>query len=343
MLVKKRVVVVGGGFAGAYAARNLEKKFSVTLVDTKDYFEFTPGILRTLVDPRHMKKIQVLHSNYLDYTKFVHGRVTSFNEKEVLVGKKKIAYDYLLLCSGSHYASPIKEKNVVLPNRAHTLHDHFDKLSSAKKIVVVGGGVVGVELVGEILDVFPGKHITLLHSRICLLERCSSRAQNYVEKVFKKKGAHFIFEQRMLEEKDGLCVTDKGKSLKSDLCFLCTGITPNSEFVDPSLLNEKKAVLVNSFLQVKGHTHVFAVGDVNAVSEEKTAQGAEKQAEVAVQNVLRLDAGKKLIPYISRPRVMVISLGKYDGLLLYKNFVLTGWIPAVLKWFVEWKTMRNYR
>lgn len=336
-------MVIGGGFAGAYAARNLEKKFSVTLIDTKDYFEFTPGILRTLVDPRHMKKIQVLHSNYLDFTTFVHGRVTGFTEKEVSVGKKRIPYDYLLICSGSHYASPIKEKNIILPNRAHTLHDHFEKLSSAKKIVVVGGGVVGVELVGEISDVFPGKHITLLHSKVCLLERCSSRSQDYVEKVFKKKGVRFIFGQRMTEEKNGVCMTDKGKSLKADLCFLCTGIIPNSEFVDASLLSEKKAIFVNTFLQVKGHAHIFAVGDVNAVPEEKTAQGAEKQAEIAVQNVLRLDAGKKLIPYVSRPRVMVISLGKYNGILLYKDFVLTGFMPAVLKWFVEWKTMKNYR
>ena len=66
----KKVVVIGGGFAGAYIARHLEKDFDVTLIDTKDYFEFTPGILRTIVFPKHMKRIQVLHTHYLHKSHF---------------------------------------------------------------------------------------------------------------------------------------------------------------------------------------------------------------------------------------------------------------------------------
>jgi NADH dehydrogenase FAD-containing subunit len=47
------VVIVGGGFAGAYVAKALEDCFRVTLVDNKDYFEFTPSVLRTIVEPNH--------------------------------------------------------------------------------------------------------------------------------------------------------------------------------------------------------------------------------------------------------------------------------------------------
>lgn len=47
------MVIVGGGFAGACVAQALEPDFRVTLIDNKDYFEFTPSVLRTIVEPNH--------------------------------------------------------------------------------------------------------------------------------------------------------------------------------------------------------------------------------------------------------------------------------------------------
>ena len=109
-----------------------------------------------------------------------------------------------------------------------------------------------------------------------------------------------------------------------------------------SLLTEKKYVNVTKTLQVEGKKHMFAAGDVTSIREEKTAQNAEKQAQVVVENILRQEWGEALIEYHSRPRVMVISLGRWNGILTYKNVVWTGLVPAFLKRFVEWKTMRRY-
>ena len=50
----KRLVVIGGGFAGLTIVRALCTEFQVTLIDSKPFFEFTPGILHTLVEPNHM-------------------------------------------------------------------------------------------------------------------------------------------------------------------------------------------------------------------------------------------------------------------------------------------------
>ena len=72
---KKKVVIVGGGYAGVYAAKKLERKFQVTMIDTKDYFEFTPSRLRTLVEPWHTHKIHLPHSSILQHTKIVSDRV----------------------------------------------------------------------------------------------------------------------------------------------------------------------------------------------------------------------------------------------------------------------------
>ena len=51
---KARVAVLGGGFAGLTAARTLaaDPNVEVLLVDQREYFEYTPGILRAWVDPR---------------------------------------------------------------------------------------------------------------------------------------------------------------------------------------------------------------------------------------------------------------------------------------------------
>jgi len=49
----RKVVIVGGSFAGLLIARKLQNKFRVTVIDRKEYFEFLPGILRALVMPSH--------------------------------------------------------------------------------------------------------------------------------------------------------------------------------------------------------------------------------------------------------------------------------------------------
>src|SRR3989338_1455974 len=98
----KKVVVIGGGFAGSLIARKLQKDFEVTLIDTKPYFEFTPGILRTIVEPEHYKSIQVGHKDYLK-AKIIVGHVKKIEEDFVHVDGKKLPYDYLAICSGSRY------------------------------------------------------------------------------------------------------------------------------------------------------------------------------------------------------------------------------------------------
>lgn len=344
--IMKNVVVIGGGFAGAYIAKHLEKDFAVTLIDTKDYFEFTPGILRTIVHPRHMKKIQVLHSHYLHTARIIRAEVTNFDEKEVVVGAKKFPFDYLFVCSGSRYNSPIKEKNVVLPNRAHALRKAHQDLVNARTVLIVGGGVVGVELAAEIVDFYPEKDVLLVHSKETLLERNPKKAQHYAERYLKQKRVEIIYRERMDKHEGSLFFTSTGRKIHADLCFLCTGITPNMELFQEhfaSCLNERKQVLVEKTLQMKGFPHIFVVGDLNDCQEEKTAQSAEKQACVVVKNLFALERGEHLHSYSSTPKPMVISLGRFSGILCYKNFVFTGFVVAFLKWFVEWKTMVWYR
>src|SRR3989344_2408166 len=99
----KKVVIIGGVFAGTTAAKILQNKCDLTLIDTEDYFEYTPGILRVLVEPEHYKKLHVKHKDYLTKTKIVVGHINEINEKTVsLSNGKNINYDYLVIASGSN-------------------------------------------------------------------------------------------------------------------------------------------------------------------------------------------------------------------------------------------------
>src|SRR3989338_850629 len=288
-LEMKNIVIIGGGFAGSYAAKQLEKDFSVTLIDEKDYFEFTPSVLKTLVHPSSAKSIQVRHQQYLHHAQIVKGSVSKIEEEVVFVGKKKYPFDYLIIASGSRYASPIKEKNLVIASRAQELRDSARKLSKAEYILIIGGGIVGVELAAEIICAFPDKKVKIVHARKELMERTPAKARAYSRLFLEKRGVTILFDERVIES-NGKYLTDTKKALSCDIAFLCTGIMPNYEHLGicSTQINERKFLCVNEFLQVAGRKNIFAAGDVNDVMEEKTAQAAEKQAAAAARNIFCL-------------------------------------------------------
>lgn len=342
----KRVVIIGGGFAGSKCARNLERDFKVTLIDSKNYFEFTPSVLRTIVEPAHIKKIQVLHKDYLKKAKVLIGNVSNVDRKSVFVNKKKIYYDYLIIASGSNYVSPIKEENTVLPQRAEHLKDASDKLSKAKKVLIIGGGLVGVELAAEIASHYTDKKITLIHSHEKLMERNKEKTSNYAEKFLKKKDVEIVFGEKSEKVTSKFCITTKKRKIDFDMVFFCTGINPNYEFLKKNFsnkLDERSFVKVNKFFQMDGFENIFVAGDVTDVKEEKTAQNADNHGELISENILRLEKGKPLKKYKHKKTPLLISLGKIKGIFEHKNFVLTGFFPGVFKGFVEWLEMRKFR
>ncbi|GAM18659.1 hypothetical protein SAMD00019534_018340 [Acytostelium subglobosum LB1] len=347
---RKRVVIVGGGFSGTMIAQKLENDFQVTLIDTKDYFEFTPSILRTIVEPTHIKRIQVLHSHYLKNTNVVQKKVTDLNADQVFTeDRTNIPYDYLVLNSGSSYNSPFKESSVVASARANTLREYFYHIRKLKRILIIGGGIVGVELAGEIVSHFKGKEVTLIHSQSQLMNRFPKKAVRYAERYLLDHKVRIIYNERVIAHKENIFITDHGSEIVSDQAFLCTGIVPNSDYLKksyPNTISEFGYIKSNDYLQMVGssyHKNIFVSGDVLNVREEKLAQTAESTASVVVQNIYAMESRKeKLTQYKSSAKPVLISLGKYCSIFVYKGWVLTGFIPALLKEAVEWKTMIRY-
>ena len=345
---KKKIVIIGGGFVGTLCAKKLEKDFDVILIDDKSYFEYTPAILRTILEPGHAKKIQVLHSQYLKRAKIITNRVLEVSKKEVTLEEKKqkIPFNYLIIASGSNYATPIKEEGLIPAYRAEELALYHDRLMEAKRILVIGGGLVGVELTAEISTHCKDKDITIVHSHDELIERNHPKARKYAREFLEKHGIKILFGERVKDSKNHTFVTDKGTKIKSDMSFISVGIMPNYEFMKKNFsnfLNERNLIKTNSYLQLAGFSNIFVGGDITSIKEEKTAQTSKKHAALIVKNIYNLENNRPLEEYISKRRPMVISLGKYNGIFEYKNIVITGFIPAFLKWAIEKSTMWKYR
>ncbi len=341
----KTVVVIGGGFAGSKIAKKLEKHFDVTLIDTKDYFEYTPGILRAVVEPYHVRKIQALHSHYLKRARIIIGNVSEVNKKYVKVNGKKVLFDYLCICSGSKYDMPIKQQNVVAITRAHILRDYYKNLCMAKKILVVGGGLVGVELAAEICTHYKDKEITLIHMNDRLIERNPEKASVYCYNFLYKRGVKIIFNEKVDTVRKNLFFTNSGSEIKVDIAFLCTGIKPNFEMMKKmkNSLNERNQINVNEYLQLNGFKNIFSAGDVNSIAIEKTALNSKRQARVVIHNILALENETDLRKYSANQNLLVISLGKWDGLVVYKNLVFSGFFPGIFKTIIEKWNMIWYK
>lgn len=104
------VVIVGGGFAGLTLAHYLEAttQFDVVLYDRKDYFEFTPSMLRCIVEPAHWQKTAV---RYADLPMLQSPRIQLRCEEVVQLTDQAVQgkdgewckYDKLVLAMGSDY------------------------------------------------------------------------------------------------------------------------------------------------------------------------------------------------------------------------------------------------
>ena len=112
----KRVVIVGGGYCGAYVASRMDRLASmhVTLIDTKEYFEQTPAMPRLLCveDEELFDRCHIKHTEYVRRGQVEIGVVAAVRRDHVLVGtvggvaSRAIPFDFLVIATGTSCESP---------------------------------------------------------------------------------------------------------------------------------------------------------------------------------------------------------------------------------------------
>ena len=418
---RKKVVVIGGGFAGMQAVFDLSKTCDVTLVDTKAYFEYTPGALSAMVGGGPMRRykgsensgerIGKLHRSYEKMCERVRARfahaaddgVKSVCEEYISVRtageegeeNKKLEYDYLIIATGSNYGgstSGIKPmggtpgegaktgyarqktfqrdaERVAMPS---SRKDNDNISNDEQTTLIVGGGVVGVELAADIACVrAKGKrtatNVVLAHDKNRLLDTLPKSASEYVEKWFKKKNVRVELGQRFERVNDDASLPsyvgskDKTVKIQANETIFAIGSKPSTNFLsfeNPTALRSAAEAKKNGeqileiplsklgfierdpkTLQVIGFENIYAVGDCAMKPPGQfLASFAHWEAEYVATRIKREERGRKKtqVEYFLPPRFMAISLGSWNGLFLWGNLVLCkGVLAAVVKFLIE--------
>lgn len=366
---KPKVVIVGAAAGGKHAYDLLRSEFDVTLVDGKEFFEFTPSALRCIVEPEHAAKVLVPHASttlvgIVDGVKLHQGGTAGGSV--TLQDGRQLPFDYLLLCTGTTYApliapAPAGKGQGTIAARKASFKAAHDQLKKASSVLIVGGGSVGVELAAEIAGTFgKEKQVTLVSSSSRVLERLPAEASAAAEKWLKDNGVKLLLGDRVENLQEAVSATAngsvvtvqtrRGQSLQADLIYSCIGGKPNTGLLaglglESSGWQPGKAIPVEPTLQVRGLPNfVFAAGDCAGSPEEKTALAASLSGALAGLNIKNLAAGKALLRFPQDmchgleavPMVQNVSLHRKDGVMVMGSKVTTGASTASMKGMVEW-------
>ncbi|KAJ1785556.1 hypothetical protein LPJ59_006116, partial [Coemansia sp. RSA 2399] len=165
------IVVVGISFAGMNVSKALAKLqhpgLRITMIDQRDYYYYTIGMPRGLVDRELGQSLVFPLDGLLDQFeqdpsnpkhRFVQGSVTNVTPTSVsLSDGSTVPFDYLVLSTGVSSTFPATVATPSIQDAKDQLAKVHANVKEAKRILVIGGGAVGVESAGELADAYPEK------------------------------------------------------------------------------------------------------------------------------------------------------------------------------------------
>ena len=324
---KKRVVIIGAGFAGLKLARELYKKgYQVVLVDRNNYHQFQPLFYQVATSGLEPSSISFPLRKVFQKVKNVYIRVADveqiFPEKKIISSSLgSIWYDYLVIATGAstnffgndsfeRNGIPMKSvaealylRNRILLNfeKAVTLRDP-EKLGQVLSILVVGGGPTGVEICGALAEMkkfvlpkdypdvdFTLMEITLVEAGAELLGGMSKASGEKAREYLEKLGIKVLLSHKVINY-DGLTVALEDKeSFRTETLIWAAGIKGQLPGgINKANIIRGNRIKVGRFNQVEDMDAVYAIGDIAWMSTEKYPQGHPQVAQVALQQASAL-------------------------------------------------------
>lgn len=322
----KRVVIIGGGFAGFELAKKINKKYyQVVLIDKNNYYQFQPLFYQVATAGLDPSSISYPHRKGFQKEKNIHFRmcVAEYVEPQQKIVKTDIgdiAYDYLVISTGcdtnyfgndslkeSTFALKSVSESLLLRNRILLSFEQAlsprneEELKEMLSFVIVGGGATGVELSGALADMrksilpkdypeidFSKMEIHLVDASPRLLFAMSEKASEGAAKALTKRGV-IIHQNVFVKSYEKPYVEmSNGLELRSRNVFWVAGVKPNSlKGLDESAYDRGRLV-VNEYNQVQGYENIFAIGDTALLISAKSPKGHPQVAQVALQMAKRL-------------------------------------------------------
>ncbi len=364
----KRIAVVGGGFAGFNAIKTLSKEGvtennEVVLIDKSDYFVYLPSLPYLL---SRKKTVEDLTERLDKIAKRFDAQYIKGELSEVLLSEKKVKlssgetlnYDFLILALGAtteFFNIPGAENTIPSWRLPHyqTMLQLLEK--KPERICVVGAGLTGVEVAGELAEVLGPDKVTIVEKMPYVLPNLKNEnASHEAEKILTKHGIKVVKGKGVTKVVDGKLILEDGDKLECDMIIWSVGIrAPNIRFDQKIPVRDRGWIVVEKNLQVQSCPEVFAVGDINcfAINNDyamKMAEEAILQGKIAGKNISKILKGEKPdivhkpIFITSKPRTLV-SLGFNIGLLVWNGKVLAGNTPYMGKMLIEKMVMRDIK
>ncbi len=359
MIVMRRVVVLGSGFGGSFAAASLKGKlpsgWEILLISDSDVFTYKPLLqeVATAAIPA------AVAAHPLPGVSFLRGRASKIDlqKREIIVGKNRVEYDRLVIAIGSvpnFFNVPGAQEHAYSLNSvedAQKILHALRKSKRAQRIVVVGGGPLGVELASEasnlLHDLKSSASVLIINRDSEIVRNVSENFRNKVEKLLLKKNIRLLNHAQVLKVTSTSVQTDTHGEIKADVVLWAAGVKASSVDVHPPLA--RGILEVDENLNLKGHPDVFAVGDC-ALSHNpdgsvnpQMAQVAYQQGKHVARNVAASIAGSALEPFVFRSRGFSMPLSKGSAVTQFGKLLVggfPGWVlnrGAYLQAMFSWK------
>lgn len=319
---KKRLVVIGGGFAGINLVKSLKRNddLQIVMLDKHNYHTFQPLLYQVAtsgIEPDSMAEpLRAIFSKQKNfYFRLVKVEGVNPETQEVKTSLGDLKYDYLAIATGTkpnffgnkeieQHAFPLKYVPQALNLRSQILQsiekanvskDASDR-QSALNFVIVGAGPTGVEVAGAMAEMrqhvlvkdYPDLdvekiRIFVIEGNDHVLPAMSRKSGQRAQRYLEKLGVELLL-GRLVDSYDGHTVKlNDGTEILSETLIWAAGV--KGELI-PGLSEdtmERGRYLVNEFNQVRGHDNIFAIGDNSFMKSEQFPKGHPGVAQVAIQ------------------------------------------------------------
>jgi len=304
--VRRRVVVIGGGFAGINAAMVLAKlPVDVTLVDRKNYHTFQPLLYQVALAVLSPADIaQPIRSIVSDYPNIqvLMDEAVAFDVSHRQVNLKTgsvLAYDYLIVATGATHSYFGHDEWAALAPGLKTVEDATEirrrvllafELAERQMMergthpplnfVIVGGGPTGVELAGAISDIARlymrnnFRRIDTRQTKVTILEGSPHILTMYPEdlqlkarKQLEALGVEVRTSAQVSDVQPGYVVVDNQR-IDAVVTLWAAGVQPSplGKLLGVPL-DQKGRVIVDRHLNPEGHPEIFVCGDLAHVEQ----------------------------------------------------------------------------
>jgi NADH dehydrogenase FAD-containing subunit len=332
-----KVVVLGGGYAGAACATRLahraalrQQAVQITLVNPVDAFieriRLHQAAVGQWLRPRPLTPLLARAGVQLRL-----GSATAIDlpAQTVQVGTDRLAWDRLVLALGSHagrFDVPGAREHASSLDAAYvsTLLARLQALPAGAPVTVVGAGLTGVEAASEIAESFPRLHVQLL-SRGPLLAGWSVAAQDHVRAALRRLGVALDEGVTVTAVAADYLSTSRGERAHA-LCVWTAGfeLPPLASASDLAVTPDGR-VRVDAQLRSISHPRVYIAGDLavpaptSAIAWPMGCKSALPLGAQAAENLASELAGQALEPFDFALPFFCVSLGRSDGLIQWPD------------------------